>query len=80
MSIKEQWNRIDPATQQWLTEHPGSVILPRTLTTIITTETGEGGEGDQHGEMVLSAEDRQFIQSLGSASGNDPAAATSRLP
>lgn len=79
MGIKEQWNRIDPATQQWLTDHPGSVILPRTLTTIINTETGEGGGGDQHGELVLSAEDRRFIQTLASEAGNGPAAAPASL-
>ncbi|MEZ2388022.1 hypothetical protein AB6813_00500 [bacterium RCC_150] len=75
MGIKEQWHRIDPATQRWLTDHPGSVILPRTLSTIINNEIGESGESDQHGELVLSTEDQQFIQALASKGGNGPSAA-----
>lgn len=61
MNIKDQWNRLDPTTQQWLIENPGCQILPRTITTIICSETdGTAGPG-QHGEMALSQEDRDFI-------------------
>ena len=34
MHIKEQWNRLDPATQQWLMDNPGCLVLPRTLSAI----------------------------------------------
>ncbi|MDR7082682.1 hypothetical protein J2X01_001971 [Arthrobacter ginsengisoli] len=62
MHIKEQWNRLDPATQQWLIENPGCIILPRTLTTIFNEATGENADADVHGETVLTEEDRDFIQ------------------
>ncbi len=75
MNIKEQWNQLDPATQQWLIDNPGCLNLPRTITAIINTETGEGDDGDQHGEMALSSEDRQFIQAKAMEGGSVPAAA-----
>lgn len=62
MHIKEQWNRLDPATQQWLVDNPGCMVLPRTLTAIINKETGENADADVHGETVLTGEDRNFIQ------------------
>lgn len=61
MNIKDQWNRLKPATQQWLIEHPGSQILPRTITAMICSETGGTVVPGRHGETVLSQEDREFI-------------------
>jgi hypothetical protein len=61
MNIKEQWNRLDPATQKWLIEHPGCQILPRTITAIICHATGGTDDSDRHGETELSQEDRDFI-------------------
>ncbi|WP_326493991.1 hypothetical protein [Arthrobacter sp. MMS18-M83] len=62
MHLKEQWNRLDPATQQWFMENPGCVIVPRTITATINGETGENADVDLHGGTVLSEEDKQFIQ------------------
>jgi hypothetical protein len=62
MHIKEQWNRLDPATQQWLMDNPGCMILPRTLSTIFNAETNENADVDVHGETVLTEEDRDFIR------------------
>ncbi|MCU1531436.1 MAG: hypothetical protein JWO49_1007 [Arthrobacter sp.] len=62
MHIKEQWNRLDPATQQWLIDNPGCVVLPRTLTAVFNKETSENAYADVHGETVLTDEDRDFIQ------------------
>jgi hypothetical protein len=62
MHIKEQWNRLDPVTQRWLIENPGCVILPRTITAVFNKETAENSAVDQHGETVLTDEDRNFIQ------------------
>jgi antitoxin component of MazEF toxin-antitoxin module len=62
MHIKEQWNRLDPTTQQWLMDNPGAMVLPRTLTAIFNNETGENADADVHGETVLTEEDRSFIQ------------------
>ncbi|MDF9749987.1 hypothetical protein [Arthrobacter sp. ES3-54] len=59
--IKEQWNRLDPTTQQWLMDNPGCVVLPRTLTAIFNKETSENADVDMHGEAVLTDEDREFI-------------------
>lgn len=75
MNIKEQWNQLDPTTQQWFIDNPGCLILPRTMTAIINIETGEGDDADQHGEMVLSSEDQQFIQAKARECGSVPAAA-----
>lgn len=61
MNLKDQWNRLNPATQQWLIEHPGSQILPRTITAMICNETGGTVDPGEHGETVLSQEDRDFI-------------------
>lgn len=65
MNIKDQWDRLDHATQRWLLDNPGCLILPRTITAIIRKDTGGTDESDQHGEMALSEEDRTFIQAKG---------------
>jgi hypothetical protein len=62
MHIKEQWNRLDPTTQQWLMDNPGCMVLPRTLTAIFNKETSENADVDMHGEAVLTDEDREFIK------------------
>ncbi|MET4591481.1 hypothetical protein [Arthrobacter sp. 754] len=63
MNIKDNWDRLDPATQTWLIENPGCQILPRTITSIISKETGADPATGQHGEMALSKEDHDFIRS-----------------
>ena len=63
MNIKDHWDRLDSATQKWLIDNPGCQILPRTIATIISKETGEDLTGDQHGEKVLTQEDHEFIRS-----------------
>ena len=72
MSIKDQWNRLDPTTQQWLIEHPGSQILPRTITSIIGNETDGTDDPDRHGEMALSQEDRDFINAKANEARTGP--------
>lgn len=62
MHIKEQWDQLDPTTQQWLMDNPGCMVLPRTLTAIFNKETSENADVDRHGESVLTDEDRDFIQ------------------
>lgn len=62
MNIKDQWDRLDHTTQQWLIDNPGCLILPRTVTAIICKETGGTKEDAPHGERLLSQEDRGFIQ------------------
>ena len=43
-------------------ENPGCVIVPRTITAVFNKETTENSAVDQHGETVLTDEDRHFIQ------------------
>jgi hypothetical protein len=62
MHIKQHWDRIDHTTQKWLIDNPGCQILPRTITAVICKETGDTEATDQHGEAVLSQEDRDFIR------------------
>ncbi|MDQ0756601.1 hypothetical protein [Arthrobacter sp. B3I4] len=62
MNIRDHWDRLDPATRKWLMDNPGCQILPRTLTTVVTRETGEDLTDSQHGEKVLSPEDHEFIR------------------
>lgn len=63
MNIKDHWDRLDPGTQKWLLDNPGCQILPRTLTTVLAKETGEDLVGGQHGELILSPEDHEFLRS-----------------
>lgn len=63
MTIKDHWDRLDPATQKWLVDNPGCQILPRTIATVVSKAAGEELAGGQHGEKVLSQEDHEFIRS-----------------
>jgi len=62
MHIREFWNQLSPETQQWLIDNPGSMIVPRTVTAIITQQTGEDSAVDIHGGTVLTDDDRLFIR------------------
>jgi hypothetical protein len=62
MTVRDQWDRLDPETQKWLTDNPGRLILPHTITAVICKESTGEGTCDQHGQMVLTEEDRGFIQ------------------
>lgn len=72
MNIKDQWDRLDHTTQQWLIDNRGCLILPRTITAIICKETGGTDEGDPHGERKLSQEDCGFIQAKAHEARTDP--------
>lgn len=61
MDISGNWDRLSPTTQQWLTENPGSAILPRTIAASICSEIGNPADRDLHGGTLLSQEDRDFI-------------------
>jgi hypothetical protein len=62
MNIKDHWDRLSPDTQRWLTDNPGCLILPRTLTETIHRETGISPDCDEHGLAALSQEDVDFIR------------------
>ncbi|MBT2551275.1 hypothetical protein [Arthrobacter sp. ISL-65] len=61
MDIRGNWDRLSPSTQQWLTDNPGSAILPRTMAAVICKEIGKPADRDLHGGSLLSQEDRDFI-------------------
>lgn len=61
MDIRGNWDKLTPSTQQWLTDHPGSMVLPRTIATIICKETDQPADRDRHGGTPLSQDDRDFI-------------------
>lgn len=63
MNLKDRWDRLDPATQKWLIDNPGCQMLPRTITAVISKETGEDLATGQHGQALVSGEDHDFIRS-----------------
>ena len=65
MSISEVWDKLDAATQRWLTENPGCQILPRTMSTKVSVAAGRPMKCDRHGQMALTKEDRDFIAAKG---------------
>ncbi|UKA64455.1 hypothetical protein [Arthrobacter sp. FW306-04-A] len=62
INIRDHWHSLSPETQQWLTENPGCVVLPRTITETIHQETGITADSDQHAQASLSPEDLDFIR------------------
>jgi hypothetical protein len=62
MAIREQWDRLDPATRKWLTDNPRCLLLPHAITAAISKESGEAIECDNNGQMVLTPEDRDFLR------------------
>lgn len=73
MKIKDHWDRLSPATRRWLTDNPGCLILPRTVTERICKETGVSADSDQHGQAALSQQDLDFIRAKGGRNPNSPA-------
>lgn len=63
MNLKDEWDHLDPATQRWLISNPGCQILPRTIATVISKETGKDLATGPHGEANVSREDQAFLRS-----------------
>ncbi|WP_427170429.1 hypothetical protein [Arthrobacter sp. 92] len=62
MTIRSNWNEFDPATRQWLMDHHGAVIVPRTVAAAINRATAEPVPTDSHGQIRLTDEDVLFIR------------------
>lgn len=64
-TLKEEWDRLDSETHQWLLDNPGCVMVPRTVTARITQNSVGHIEVDDHGQMMLSRADLDFIREKG---------------
>jgi hypothetical protein len=62
MSLKDEWDHLDSDTRAWLLENPGCLVVPRTMSAKISKEAHEDFEQDQHGQIVLSRADHDFIR------------------
>lgn len=69
MSLKDEWDHLDSATRSWLLENPGCLVVPRTMSAKISTEAHGDFELDQHGQIVLSRDDHDFIREKAEAAG-----------
>ncbi|MCY1224382.1 hypothetical protein D9M72_365370 [compost metagenome] len=74
MSLKDEWDRLDSETRTWLLENPGCLVVPRTVSAKISQGAHAAIEQDQHGQIVLSRDDHDFIR------GKAEAAGTIRVP
>lgn len=69
VNLKHDWDRIDSETRKWLLNNPGCLILPRTMSTRISSELDGDTDLDQHGQIVLSKEDHDFVRDKAEAAG-----------
>ncbi len=69
MTLKEEWDRLGSETRQWLLDNPGCVIVPRTVSARIKENIAGHIEVDDHGQMLLSREDLNFIREKGTGVG-----------
>jgi hypothetical protein len=73
-TIETLWAKLDPRTQEWLRANPGCVILPRSVTGAVlrSGEQHDTLEGvDQHGQFLLSPQDRTFLKSVAASTPVD---------
>ncbi|MET4147195.1 hypothetical protein [Arthrobacter sp. UYCo732] len=69
MVLKDEWDRLDSQTRQWLLDNPGCVTVPRTVAAMIKQNSAGHVEVDGHGQMLLSREDQDFIREKGTGVG-----------
>ncbi|WP_258804118.1 hypothetical protein [Pseudarthrobacter sp. NS4] len=69
MALKDEWDRLDSETRQWLLDNPGCVMVPRTVAALIQQNSTGHLEVDEHGQMLLSREDLDFIREKGTGIG-----------
>lgn len=62
MSIRSHWDELDAGTQKWLMDHPGCLIVPRSLAAAMNNATAESVVTDQHGQILLTGDDVEFIR------------------
>lgn len=69
MTLQNEWDRLDSETRQWLLDNPGCVIVPRTVSARIKENAAGHIDVDEHGQMLLSREDLDFIREKGAGAG-----------
>lgn len=79
MKLKEEWERLDPDVKTWLVHNPGGVIVPSAMSARIADVVKEPPELDQHGQIVLSRDDLDFIRDKAEAAGTIRSPPTSGL-
>lgn len=62
VDIRSLWSRLDPATRQWLMDHTGTAIVPRTITAALCQAAGQLLPQDSHGQVRLTGDDMLFIR------------------
>ncbi|NUU30491.1 hypothetical protein [Arthrobacter sp. C9C5] len=62
VDMKSLWTLLDPGTRQWLMDHTGSVVVPRTVTAAMCRESEQVVPQDAHGQAWLNEDDMQFIR------------------
>jgi hypothetical protein len=69
MTLKDEWDRLDAETRQWLLDNTGCVLVPSAVTARIRQSSAGHIEVDGHGQMILSREDLDFIRERGTGVG-----------
>jgi hypothetical protein len=62
LDIRALWSRLEPATRQWLMDHTGTAIVPRTITEALCRAAGRPLLQDPHGQVRLTEDDLLFIR------------------
>lgn len=81
MNLKDEWDRLDSETREWLLDNPGSLFLPRDLSAKVITGVQGDIERDENGQIVLSRNDHDFLRDKAEAAGtiHAPSAAEYRF-
>lgn len=69
MNLKGEWGHLDSETRRWLLDNPGCLILPRTMSARVCERAAGDIKRDQHGQIVLSRDDLDFIREKAEAAG-----------
>lgn len=72
MALKDEWDRLDSKTRSWLLENPACVLVPHAVTAAIQQAAGGPISVDEHGQMILTREDLDFIRAKGTGVGAYP--------
>jgi hypothetical protein len=62
--ISTLWTTLDPSIQQWFSQNPGTMVLPRTYVNMIEIATDRTLPLDNHGEYWLTPDDMQFLKAV----------------